>query len=81
MQEKSLEPTRVRERGLRGPASRKFKSLHQAQRFLGAYAAISNLLELDYHGRKNCSKLLAVTGRYFMLGKRDAIRFGQGTKI
>ena len=33
--ELSHEPTRIRERGMR-----KFKSIHQAQRFLGAYAAV-----------------------------------------
>jgi putative transposase len=42
--EQSHEPTRVRERGMRGPASRKFKSVRQAQRFLGAHAAVSNLV-------------------------------------
>jgi putative transposase len=36
--ELSHEPTRVREWGMR-----KFKSMHQAQRFLGAHAAIYNL--------------------------------------
>jgi putative transposase len=44
--EQSHEATRVRERGMRGPASRKFKSVRQAQRFLGAHAAVSNLLNL-----------------------------------
>jgi putative transposase len=41
--EQSHEATRVRERVMRGPASRKFKSTGQAQRFLGAHAAVSNL--------------------------------------
>jgi|TARA_B110000285_G_C14964736_1_gene533467 putative transposase len=34
----------VRERGLR-----KFKSVHQAQRFLGAHAAVYNLFNLGRH--------------------------------
>ena len=40
----SHEATRVRERGMR-----KFKSLRQAQRFLGAHAAVSNLFNLGRH--------------------------------
>jgi putative transposase len=47
--EQSHEPTRVRERGMRGPASRKFKSTGQAQRFLGAHAAVCNLFSLGRH--------------------------------
>jgi len=47
--EQSHEATRVRERGMRGPASRKFKSVVQAQRFLGAHAAVSNLFNLGRH--------------------------------
>jgi putative transposase len=47
--EQSHEATRVRERGMRGPASRKFKSVRQAQRFLGAHAAVSNLFNLGRH--------------------------------
>ena len=39
--EQSHEPTRVRERVMR-----KFKSIKQAQRFLGAHAAVSNLFSL-----------------------------------
>jgi hypothetical protein len=39
--EQSREPTRRRERGMR-----KFKSIRQAQRFLGAHAAVSNLFNL-----------------------------------
>jgi putative transposase len=35
--EQSHEATRVRERVMRGPASRKFKSVGQAQRFLGPH--------------------------------------------
>jgi putative transposase len=38
------EATRVRERGMR-----RFKSVGQAQRFLGAHAAISNLFNLGRH--------------------------------
>ena len=47
--EQSHEATRVRERGMRGPASRKFKSVRQAQRFLGAHAVVSNLFNLGRH--------------------------------
>jgi len=42
--EQSHEPTRVRERGMR-----KFKSVRQAQRFLGTHAAVSNLFNLGRH--------------------------------
>ena len=42
--EQSHEVTRVRERGMR-----KFKSVKQAQRFLGAHAVISNLFNLGRH--------------------------------
>ena len=42
--ELSHEPTRVRERGMR-----KFKSMEQAQRFLGAHAAVYNLFNLARH--------------------------------
>jgi putative transposase len=34
---------------MRGPASRKFKSVKQAQRFLGVHAAVSNLFNLGRH--------------------------------
>ena len=47
--EQSHEMTRVRERGMRGPAFRKFKSPRQARRFLGAHAAVSNLFNLGRH--------------------------------
>ena len=47
--EQSHEPIRVRERGMRGPASRKFKSVGQAQRFLNAHAAVYNLFNLGRH--------------------------------
>jgi len=42
--ELSYEPTRVRERGMR-----RFKSMQQAQRFLGAHAAVYNLFNLGRH--------------------------------
>jgi putative transposase len=42
--EHSHEATRVRERGMR-----KFKSVRQARRFLGAHAAVSNLFNLGRH--------------------------------
>ncbi len=42
--EQSHEPTRVRERGMRC-----FKSVAQAQRFLGAHAAVYNLFNLGRH--------------------------------
>jgi putative transposase len=42
--EQSHESTRVRERGMR-----RFKSVGQAQRFLGAHAAVSNLFNLGSH--------------------------------
>jgi putative transposase len=47
--EQSQEATRVGERVMRGPASWKFKSTGQAQRFLGAHAAVSNLFNLYRH--------------------------------
>jgi putative transposase len=42
--EQSHEPTRVRDRVMR-----RFKSTGQAQRFLGAHAAVSNLFNLSRH--------------------------------
>ncbi|MGB5324423.1 MAG: IS6 family transposase [Pseudomonadales bacterium] len=42
--EQSHEATRVRERGMR-----RFKSIIQAQRFLGTHAAVSNLFNLGRH--------------------------------
>ena len=47
--EQSHEATRVRERGMSGPASRRFKSAGQAQRFVTAHAAVSNLFNLGRH--------------------------------
>jgi putative transposase len=48
----TIEPSnrmRVRERGMRGSASRRFKSVRQAQQFLGAHAALHNLFNLGGH--------------------------------
>jgi putative transposase len=42
--ELSHQPTRVRERGMR-----RFKSMEQAQRFLGVHAAVYNLFNLQRH--------------------------------
>lgn len=42
--EQSHQPTRVRERGMR-----KFKSINQAQRFLGVHSAVYNLFNLGRH--------------------------------
>lgn len=42
--ELSHQPTRVRERGMR-----RFKSISQAQRFVGVHAAVSNLFNLGRH--------------------------------
>ena len=52
--EQSHEATRVRERGMR-----KFKSVKQAQRFLGTHAAVSNLFNLGRHlvGAQRCRNL------------------------
>lgn len=47
--EQSLEATRVRERGMRGPAPRRFKSVEQAQRFVTAHAAVQNRFNLGRH--------------------------------
>jgi putative transposase len=47
--EQSHEATRVRERGMRGAAFRRFKSVGQAQRFVTAHAAVSNLFNLGRH--------------------------------
>jgi putative transposase len=47
--EQSHGVSRVRERGMRGAAFRRFKSVKQAQRFLGAHAAVSNLFNLGGH--------------------------------
>jgi len=43
-EDQSHEATRVRERGMR-----RFKSVGQAQRFLGAHAAVSNLFNPGRH--------------------------------
>ena len=42
--ELSHQPTRVRERGMR-----RFKSMHEAQRFLGVHSAVQNLFHLGRH--------------------------------
>jgi putative transposase len=47
--EQSHELTRVRERGMRGTASRRCKSVRQAQQFLGAHVAVYNLFNLGRH--------------------------------
>ena len=47
--EQSHEPTRVRERGMWWSDISGFKSVRQAQRFLGAHAAVSNLFNLGRH--------------------------------
>ena len=43
------EATRVRERGMRGPAFRRFKSMAQAQCFVTAHAAVQNLFNPGRH--------------------------------
>jgi len=47
--EQSHEATRVRERGMCGAAFRRFKSVRQAQQFVAAHAAVSNLFNLGRH--------------------------------
>jgi putative transposase len=47
--EQSHEVTRVWERGMSGPASRRFKWTGQAQRLLGAHAAVSTPFNLGRH--------------------------------
>jgi len=47
--EQSHEVTRGRERGMRWSDISEFKSVRQAQRFLGAHAAVSNLFNLGRH--------------------------------
>ena len=44
--EQSHEATRVRERGMRGAASRRFKPTRQAQHFVTTHAAVQNLFNL-----------------------------------
>ncbi len=48
--ELSHQPTRVRERGMR-----RFKSMKQAQRFLGIHAAVCNLFNLGRHLVSACN--------------------------
>jgi putative transposase len=47
--EQSHEATGVRERGMRWSDISEFKSLRQAQRFVTAHAAVSNLFNLGRH--------------------------------
>jgi putative transposase len=47
--ELSHQPTRVRERVMRWSDISEFKSVGQAQKFLGAHAAVSNLFNLGRH--------------------------------
>jgi putative transposase len=47
--EQSHEATRVRERGMRWSDISEFKSVKQAQRFLGTHAVVSNLFNLGRH--------------------------------
>ena len=56
--ELSHQPTRVRERGMK-----RFKSKHQAQRFLGAHAAVFDLFNL---GRN------LVSAEHYRFPRRDA---------
>ena len=56
--ELSHQPTRVRERGMR-----RFKSTRQAQRFLGAHAAVFNLFNLGRH---------LVSAEHYRILRRDA---------
>jgi putative transposase len=61
--ELSHEPTRARERGMR-----KFKSMHQAQRFLGVHAAVYNLFNLGRH---------LVSAENYRLFERVPFRLGE----
>jgi putative transposase len=56
--ELSHQPTRVRERGMR-----RFKSAHQAQRFLSAHAAVYNLFNLGRH---------LISAKYYRLFRKRA---------
>jgi putative transposase len=56
--ELSHQPTRVRERGMR-----RFKSAHQAQRFLSAHAAVYNLFNLGRH---------LISAKYYRLSRQRA---------
>ena len=56
--ELSHQPTRVRERGMR-----RFKSAHQAQRFLSAHAAVYNLFNLGRH---------LISAKYYRLFRQRA---------
>jgi putative transposase len=47
--ERSHDATRFRERGMSDPASRRFESMVQAQRFVNAHAAVYILFNLGRH--------------------------------
>jgi hypothetical protein len=54
---------------MRGPASRKFKLVGYAQRFLGAHAAVSNLFNLGRHkviANANANAICSVTGGWLI---------------
>jgi len=57
--ELSHQPTRVRERGMW-----RFKSAHQAQRFLSAHAAVYNLFNLGRH---------LISAKYYRLSRQRAL--------
>ncbi len=59
--ELSHQPTRVRERGMR-----RFKSMHQAQRFLSVHAAVYNLFNLGRH---------LVSAEHYRNLRRDAFTY------
>ncbi len=60
--ELSHQPTRVRERGMR-----RFKSIDQAQRFLGTHAAVYNLFNLGRH---------SISARHYRFFRQRAFRLG-----
>ena len=66
--ELSHQPTRVRERGMR-----RFKSTRQAQRFLGAHAAIYNLFNLGRH--------LVSAGHYRLLRAGALLSWRQAVEV
>ncbi len=50
---------------------RKFKSMHQAQRFLGAHAAVYNLFNLGRHLSVSRKLSIFSTACFCVLGKRS----------
>ena len=66
--ELSHQPTRVRERGMR-----RFKSMRQAQRFLGVHAAVYNLFNLGRH--------LVSAANYKLLRLRAFASWGKAVAI